>query len=61
MNLILVKRERMRRRVGGGAVYPGQRGQTEEEGTARARRGVCPSGAPGTGLRALKDRGSGQT
>lgn len=26
MNLILVKREGMRRRAGGGAVYPGRRG-----------------------------------
>lgn len=41
MNLILVKREGMRRRMGGGAVYPGQKGQSETEGDGRGQE-VCP-------------------
>lgn len=41
MNLILVKREGMRRRMDGGAVYPGRKGQSEAEGDGRGQE-LCP-------------------
>lgn len=56
MNLILVKREGLRRQAGGGAVYPVRRGQSEAGGGSGGQRGGLAFGVTGTGLRALGTR-----
>lgn len=61
MNLILVKREGLRRQAGGGAVYPGRRGQSEAGGDSGGQRGYLTFRGTGTRLRALEDTGQGGT
>lgn len=61
MNLILVKREGLRRQAGGGAVYPVRRGQLEAGGGSGGQRGCLTFRGTGTGLRALEDTGQGGT